>query len=438
MSLTKRVKGFVKVILGLQYGDEGKGKIVDSTASKYDVIARFNGGNNAGHTIEENGNKHVLHLIPSGIFHEEIKNVIGNGVIVNPVAFDEETTYLLKQGINPKKNLHVSNRAKLMTWIHPFLDKAGEVRCGKDKIGTTGRGIGPGYKDARARTAPLVGNIFSADFEKRLEKFELEQMIELETYKQFGYEVSMEEMCVAKAQWFKSLEKMKEFNICDTSYLLRKELEKGSHILAEGAQSVMLDIHFGDYPNVTSSDTITSGVAVGLGVPISSIVSVGGVIKAYSTKVGGGKFIARMEDVTVKKAFQEEGNEKGSTTGRPRECGWLDLFALDYAIYLSDTTKVYMNKVDVCPAKRIKVITGYKGKDGKVMKSYPQDLNEVTSLVTKEFDGWGDKKFDPHDIKTFPVELLNYLNFVNNEISKFGARLAYIGTGPDRNDYVKW
>lgn len=446
MTIVKKVKGSVTVLLGLQYGDEGKGKITDSMASKYDIVGKFNGGDNAGHTVEENGKKHILHLIPSGILHRQIKNVIGNGVTINPVSLMKELDDLfhVSRGAPLPSNLFVSDRATLLTWIHPLLDRAEAMRCGKDDIGSTGRGIGPSYRDDRGRQGLRVGdiknNLPDFIFSAKIKKVEEYQMADLKKYEKFGYVIDEFAVKRLKEQWFKDLEKMRELNICDTSHLLKLELEKGSKILAEGAQSVMLDIHFGDYPNVTSSDTITAGVAIGLGVPISSIVSVGGVIKAYSTKVGGGKFLAKMENEEEEEAFRKDGVEFGASTGRPRACGYLDLFQIKHAIYLSDTSKVYMNKADICPAsvKTIKVITGYLDKNGKLMESYPLNLNDVVGFVKVEFNAWGNKKFDKHKIQTFPIELLNYLNFIDSELSTVGARLTYVGTGPDRNDFVKY
>jgi adenylosuccinate synthase len=334
-------RGFIDVVVGLQWGDEGKGKNIDQLLSSgiYGAVARFQGGANAGHTLKLGKTTFIGHIIPSGCLHKNIELYIGNGVVVDANSLISEMSQLKSLGFNVAPRLYISNRAKLVSYLHPFLDQAEEHRRSKLKnklgarIGTTARGIGPVYGDARARRALSIGDILLPDFEKKeliLSKFHMNL---LNMYKEkYGFEIDFKKIKEAKEKWHKAVKKIKKLKIYDLSSLIQKRLKEGKKILAEGAQAVMLDINFGDYPNVTSSNTLPASVCLGLGVPHTYLRNIYGVIKAYTTKVGGGSFPARIKDEALEKLFQNAGQEFGSTTGRPRMCGWLDLFALRYAI----------------------------------------------------------------------------------------------------------
>lgn len=430
----------VDIVVGLQYGDEGKGKVIDSLVKrkKYEVVYRGQGGNNAGHTIEFDGKKLVLHLLPSGVACEGTKNIIGNGVVINPVALIQEVTELAAQGIK-KIKLYISERAKMVTYLDVFLDKAEELRL-KNPIGTTQKGIGPSYRHARGRQSPLIGHILFPNFKTKMKEYETLLLAELRMYKD-GYGISFpeNEIATAREKWFIALEEMKKFDIRNTSFLLRNEIKKGSKVLAEGAQAIMLDFDFGDYPSVTSSNTLPAALCLGVGVPHTMIRKVYGVMKApYLTKVGGGHFISRIEDNVVESKFQEMGKEFGASTGRRRDCGWVDLVALKYAIELSAVTEIYLNKIDVCPVDEIEVITDYLDQNGKKIKSYPFDLTSVVTKKTRKFKGWSKHKFEGTDPKKFPLELQDYINYLDSELSTVGARIVYVGTGPCTRDFVKW
>jgi len=316
------------VLLGLQWGDEGKGKVVDVLAPKYNTVARFQGGPNAGHTLEFDGIKHVLHQIPSGIFRSSIKNVIGNGVVLDPVIFRNEIKKLDPFNINFKDNLWISNKAQLILPTHRLLDAAYEKSKGNEKIGSTLKGIGPTYQDKIARLGLRVGDIFYGNFKEKYQKLVDAHKTILEFYK---YDYELEE---AEKTFFEAIEYLKTFNVSSTEYLINKELKAGKSVLAEGAQGSLLDVDFGSYPFVTSSNTMTAGVCTGLGVAPNSIQKVYGIFKAYCTRVGGGPFPTELHDEDGK-ALQKIGNEFGATTGRPRRCGWLDIPALKYVVMIN-------------------------------------------------------------------------------------------------------
>ncbi|OGJ10788.1 hypothetical protein A2456_02645 [Candidatus Nomurabacteria bacterium RIFOXYC2_FULL_36_19] len=429
-------------VVGLQWGDEGKGKNIDELLSSgvYSAVARFHGGANAGHTIKSGKLTFIGHIIPSGCLRKNIELYIGNGVVVDVVSLINEIHQLKDLGFDVKNRLYISNRAKLVSYLHPFLDQADEHRRSKGgaKIGTTSRGIGPVYSDVRARKALLIGDILLPDFEQKQKTLSEFHMNLLNMYKdKYGFEINIEKINKAKAKWQDGLKELKKLQICDLSFLIQQRLNAGKNILAEGAQAVMLDIDFGDYPNVTSSNTLPANVCLGLGVPHTYLRDIYGVIKAYTTKVGGGTFPARIKDEALEKAFQKAGNEFGATTGRPRMCGWLDLFALRHAIGLSGVNRIFINKADICLSEKVKVVTGYK-KAGKIMKEFPLYLSEVSDVATEEISGWGGENFGVNDKKKVSKELGSYLKYIKSKLADLGVKIISVGTGPDRDHFFKW
>ena len=433
-------KGFIDVLVGLQWGDEGKGKNIDELLSSgiYSGVARFQGGANAGHTLKCGDVEFIGHIVPSGCLREGVELYVGNGV-VDIVSLVKEIKELKNLGIDVVDRLYISNRAKLVTPLHSFLDQAEELYRSKggDKIGTTSRGIGPAYSDSRARRGMVLGDILFPDFNQKLENLSTLHMDFLKMYEKSGFEIPTEKITEAKTKWNEALEEVKKLKICDLSALVQQRLSEGKNILAEGAQGIMLDIDYGDYPNVTSSNTLPANVALGLGVSHRVIRDVYGVIKAYTTKVGGGDFPARIKDMEVEKLFQDAGHEFGATTGRRRMCGWLDLCAIRYAIGLSGTNKIFINKADICPIDKIKVVTGYT-KNGKKIEDFPLRLSEVTDVVTEEMAGWGGSNFGVSDQEKATPALLTYLKYVEEKLSNFGVEIVSVGTGPDRENTFKW
>ena len=436
-------RGFVDVVVGLQWGDEGKGKNIDELLSHkvYSGVARFQGGANAGHTLKCENKTFIGHIVPSGCLQKNIELYIGNGVVVDVISLIKEISELKKFGFNVIPRLYISNRAKLVSYLHPFLDQAEEFyrnNKGEKKVGTTLKGIGPTYADVRARRALLIGDILLPDFkikERNLSEFHKNF---LNMYKKkYGFKFSETEIKKAKIKWQSAIKKLKKLQICDVSYLVQKRLKEGKNILAEGSQAVMLDIDFGDYPNVTSSNTLPANVSLGLGVPHTYIQTIYGVIKAYTTKVGGGDFPARIKDASLEKLFQDAGGEFGSTTGRPRMCGWLDLFALRYAIGLSGANKIFINKADICLTNKIKVVTGYKHA-GEKLKEFPLYLNQVTDVVTEEMPGWGYANYGVRNKEKISLELSSYLKYVENKLSDLDVKIVSVGTGPDREHFFNW
>jgi len=428
------MKGKVDVLLGLQWGDEGKGKEIDEMLSQYDAVARFQGGPNAGHSYKYKGTTIVGHLMPSGSLHEHIDLIVGNGVVLSPYLFMKEFFDLLSKGIDVSKRLYISERTKLLTYLHPYLDAAEEVRLGKQAIGSTLTGISPGYQDFKGRKISMVGDILRRDFYESSAKFLHYQMCLLEMYhSEFGYEIPYKEIAQKKIEWFGAIEEMKQFNICDVSELLRKKLAAGEKVLAEGAQGVMLDNDFGDYPFCTSSNTLTANACLGLGFPHTAIGKVYGVIKAYTTKVGGGSFPSRMKNPDTENLFREAGHEYGATTGRPRMCGLLDLVALKYAVYLSGIDGLFINKVDICPVDTIQVVTRYLDTNNKPIANFPLHLEDVNDVETLDFDGWGNRAEGVDDVRYLPDELIYYINYLESEL---GVNVISLGTGPERGQSV--
>lgn len=419
------------VILGLQWGDEGKGKIVDVFAPRYDIIARFQGGPNAGHTIEFDGKKFILHTVPSGIFHPEKQNVIGNGVIIDPYILMQEIDMLHSAGLRPEENLMISRRAHLILPSHRLLDAALEASRGSQKIGSTLKGIGPAYTDKYGRSGIRTGDIRGKGFEsyyKEIRKRHLETVhhynFDQETYLVDGLPFSKYE-----ERWFESLGKLDRFRFIDSEFFLNGSLAAGKTILAEGAQGSLLDIDFGSYPYVTSSSTITAGVCSGLGLPPHSIGRVYGVFKAYSTRVGGGPFPTELHDETGNR-IRQSGNEFGSTTGRPRRIGWLDLPALKYSVMLNGVSQLIMMKADVLNfLDEIQVCHSYET-DGEQGDRLPFDLGSADIRpVYETLAGWNSPVGGCRSFSDLPENMSRYIAYIERAV---GLPVAIISLGPDR------
>jgi adenylosuccinate synthase len=417
----------VDVLLGLQWGDEGKGKIVDVLAPKYDVVARFQGGPNAGHTLEFDGIKHVLHQIPSGIFREKTRNIIGNGVVLDPIVFKTEIEKLAKFNMNVKANLFISKKATIIIPTHRLLDQAYEKAKGDQKIGSTLKGIGPSYQDKIGRQGLRVGDILSPEFEAKFKKL---TDIHFEILKNHTIEFNWPEL---EKQFFEAVTFLKGFNLIDSEYFINDELNKKSSVLAEGAQGSLLDIDFGSYPFVTSSNTVTAGACTGLGIAPSKIGEVYGIFKAYSTRVGSGPFPTELLDEEGEK-MRKEGNEFGSTTGRPRRCGWIDLPSLKYSIMINGVTQLLMMKADVLSIfPVIKVCTHYKLADGSITEALPYEfVNQKIVPVYTELPGWGTTLSGTKE-SDLPINLMAYVSFLEKSL---GVPISLISIGPDRSQTI--
>lgn len=418
----------VDILLGLQWGDEGKGKIVDVLSPKYQVVARFQGGPNAGHTLEFDGIKHVLHQIPSGIFHSNIKNIIGNGVVLDPAVFKKEILSLEKYKIDFSKNLFLSKKTQIIIPSHRLLDAAYEKSKGDNKIGSTLRGIGPAYQDKIARQGLRVGDIISGNFKEKYERLVSVHKTILDFYK-FEYDLPSLEK-----DFFEAIEFVKKFNIVDSEYFINQCIKNNETILAEGAQGSLLDIDFGSYPFVTSSNTMAAGACTGLGIAPAHVGKVFGIFKAYCTRVGSGPFpteLLNAEGETLRK----EGNEFGSTTGRPRRCGWIDLPALKYAIMLSGVTEMLMMKADVLNSfKEIKVCTHYKLADGSLTDMLPYDLcDQNYEPVYKTMKGWNCSLAGISSYDRLPAELAEYISFLESQLN---VPITVVSVGPDRTQTI--
>ncbi|MDX5346032.1 MAG: adenylosuccinate synthase [Hymenobacteraceae bacterium] len=414
----------VDILIGLQWGDEGKGKIVDVLAPTYDIVARFQGGPNAGHTLLFEGTKHVLHQIPSGIFHPHITNIIGNGVVLDPIVFKVEMDKLADRGVDAAKNLYISKKTQLILPSHKMLDKVQEEALGDKKIGSTLKGIGPTYQDKIGRSGLRVGDILLPDFKERYEKAVARHRKIVEFYGQTLEITEMEE------QFFAALDYLRTLKLADTEYMINDALKAGKKILAEGAQGSLLDIDFGTYPFVTSSNTLVAGACTGLGVAPRHIGEVYGIFKAYCTRVGSGPFPTELHD-EVGEEIRKAGNEFGSTTGRPRRCGWVDLPTLKYSIMLNGVTQLNMMKADVLDAfDEIKVCTHYKLADGTVTDEVPYllDAEDITP-VYETVPGW---KADVTEISSYndlPENFLKYIQFLEKELN---VPISIVSVGPDR------
>ena len=416
----------IDILLGLQWGDEGKGKLVDALSPGFDVIARFQGGPNAGHSLEFNNIKHVLHLIPSGIFHSDKLNIIGNGVVIDPAVFKKEIDELKPYTTDLQKRLVISSRANLILPTHRILDAAYENQKGITKIGSTLKGIGPAYTDKTARSGLRVGDILRPDFK---EMYLASTKKHLSILKNYGYDFDLNEF---EKGWFEGIELIKEFRILNTEYLVNDLASEGKRILAEGAQGTMLDVDFGSYPFVTSSNTISAGACTGLGISPKRIGEVFGIFKAYCTRVGSGPFPTELNDETGH-TLRNTGKEFGATTGRPRRCGWLDLPALKYSIMINGTTKLFMTKADVMSGfKTIKVCTSYKI-NGKEVTELPFGNEELIEPVYTELPGWHQDITDIRNYDQLPSELKGFVAYVENYC---GVPVTLISVGPDRKETI--
>ena len=425
----------VDVLLGLQWGDEGKGKIVDVLTPNYDVVARFQGGPNAGHTLEFNGIKHVLHIIPSGIFHAEKLNVIGNGVLIEPCIFKKEISDLAAKGVDATKNLYISKKAHLILPSHRMLDAANEQAKGNAKIGSTLKGIGPAYTDKIARTGLRVGDIMAVDFREKYELLKCQhlQMAHTLKFDIADFQIDGWHIDEYEQMWLASLDTLKQFHLINSEYFINRCLDEGKRVLAEGAQGSMLDIDFGTYPFVTSSSTITAGVCSGLGVAPSRIGRVMGISKAYCTRVGAGPFPTELFDETGTRLC-ELGHEYGATTGRPRRCGWIDIPALRYACMLNGVTELFVTKPDVMnDFDEVKMCTHYKI-DGKQTDEIPFEFNEVEikpQLIS--YPGWKQSLAGIDSYNALPQPLLNYLAELERVT---GVPIRAVSISPDRKDVL--
>jgi adenylosuccinate synthase len=416
----------IDILLGLQWGDEGKGKIVDALSPAYDVIARFQGGPNAGHSLEFNNVKHVLHLIPSGIFHPGKLNIIGNGVVLDPAVFRREINKLGLPVSELKKRLMVSKKAHLILPGHRLLDGAYESAKGNSKIGSTLKGIGPAYTDKAGRNGLRVGDILRKDF-RTLYKEHLECHFSILRNYDFKFDINEYE-----SGWFEGIELLKEFNLINSEYLVNSLLAEGKHILAEGAQGTMLDIDFGSYPYVTSSNTISAGACTGLGVSPKQIGEIFGIFKAYCTRVGSGPFPTELNDETGEK-LRKTGCEFGATTGRPRRCGWLDLPALKYSLMVNGVTKLFITKADVMSGfKTVKVCVAYNI-NGKETTEIPFEQDEPLQPVYHEFPGWAENISSIRDYSALPQTLKQYIEFIEYQTQ---VPVTMISVGPDRKETI--
>lgn len=415
----------VDVILGLQWGDEGKGKVVDVLTPHYQVVARFQGGPNAGHTLEFNGEKYVLRSIPSGIFQGDKVNVIGNGVVLDPILFKEEAEALARSGHDLTERLYISKKAHLILPTHRVLDAAFEAAKGSSKIGTTGKGIGPTYTDKISRNGVRVGDIF-LDFKKIYEVAKARHENILES---LGYNYDIDEL---ERQWFEGIEYLKKFRIIDSEHEINRFLAEDKAILAEGAQGTLLDVDFGSYPFVTSSNTICASACTGLGIGPNRIGEVYGIFKAYCTRVGSGPFPTELFDETGE-ALCRLGHEFGAVTGRKRRCGWLDMVALKYAIMVDGVTKLIMMKADVMnDFDTIKVAEAYEI-DGRRVTEFPYDIQDDVKPVYREFKGWKTDLKQVRRYEDFPAEFKTYVEYIERET---GVPVAIISVGPDRDETI--
>ena len=417
----------VDVILGLQWGDEGKGKIVDYFAPNYDVIARFQGGANAGHTLYVNGQKVVLHQIPSGIFHEDKINLIGNGVVLDAVTLKKECEKVASMGIDYKKNLYISERAHLILPTHRALDKASELAKGNEKIGSTLKGIGPAYMDKTGRNGLRVGDLLDKGFISQYIKIRLKHQRLLDSYN------FQEDISTWEDEFFESIELLRDFKIVNGEYFINDKIQQGKKVLAEGAQGSMLDVDFGTFPFVTSSSTISAGVCTGLGIAPQKIKDVYGVSKAYCTRVGSGPFPTELNDETGE-LIRKIGSEFGATTGRPRRCGWIDLVALNFACMINGVTKIIMTKTDILDSlPELNVCTGYNV-NGEEKNYVPFQMTQVKiDPIFKSFAGWETDITAMSKYDELPENMKNYIDYINKYLK---VPVKFISNGPGRDQII--
>jgi adenylosuccinate synthase len=418
----------IDVILGLQWGDEGKGKIVDFLATEYDIVARFQGGPNAGHTLVFDGNKYVLHTVPSGIFRPHLINLIGNGVVLDPIVFERELRSLEQSGVAFHDRLLLSRKAHLILPTHRWLDAASEAHKGAAKIGSTLKGIGPTYMDKTGRNGMRIGDINLPNFMERYNALKTKHLELLKIYPSIEFDLE-----AAEQAWFASLDTLRSLQMVDSEYYVADALAKGKRILAEGAQGAMLDVDFGTYPFVTSSNTMTAGVCTGLGVAPQKIGRVIGICKAYCTRVGGGPFPSEQDNATGER-LRQLGFEFGSTTGRARRCGWIDLPQLRYTLLLTGTTEICMTKIDVLNAfEQIEAVTEYQY-DGKVTRDLPFDLchTEVTPTLSV-YKGWQTHLDEATTFEELPEAAQVYIHALE---AYLGVPIKMISTGPEREKLI--
>lgn len=416
----------IDVVLGLQWGDEGKGKIVDVLANSYPVIARFQGGPNAGHSLHFEGKKFVLHTVPSGVFRKNTVNIIGNGVVIDPIIFREECREIEAMGVPVRERVMISKKAHLILPTHRIIDAASEASKGASKIGSTLKGIGPAYMDKTGRNGVRVGDTLAPDFRKRFEALKQKHISFL---KQFDYEYDAQEK---EAEWMEAVEYMKSFPLIDGEYTVNHYLSDNKKILAEGAQGSMLDVDFGSYPFVTSSSTTCAGVCIGLGAAPGKIGKVYGIFKAYCTRVGSGPFPTELNDSTGEE-LRQKGFEFGATTGRPRRTGWLDLVALKYAIMLSGVNELIMMKADVLDSfDTIKAAVAYRV-NGVETNQVPYDTYARIEPVYKEFKGWKKDLSSIRKEEELPFEFMTYVRFIEKELN---VPVTIISLGPDREQTI--
>lgn len=419
----------VDVILGLQWGDEGKGKIVDYFAKNYDVVARFQGGPNAGHTLYVGDKKIVLHQIPSGVFHEGVSNLIGNGVVLDPVTLKREAATVASFGVDLKKNLYISERTHLILPTHRALDKAAELSKGEGKIGSTLKGISPAYMDKTGRNGLRVGDLLNKNFTTSYIKLRLKHQRLLDNYN------FPEDIGAWEEEFFECLDFLKTLNIVNGEYFINNQISGGKRVLAEGAQGSMLDIDFGTFPYVTSSNTISAGVCNGLGVAPQKIKEVYGVSKAYCTRVGSGPFPTELEN-EVGEELRKIGSEFGATTGRPRRCGWIDLVALKFACMINGVTSIIMTKADVLDAfEDLEICTAYKI-NGKNVEEVPFQMERVKiEPVYTKLKGWKTTSSVFKSKDELPGAMNDYVGYITNYLS---TPIGYISNGPGRDQIVKF
>ena len=418
----------IDVVLGLQWGDEGKGKVVDVLTPAYKVVARFQGGPNAGHSLQFDGESFVLHTVPSGIFREGSMNIIGNGVVVDPVILMEEIRQIEATGVDTTHKLKISRRAQLILPTHRMLDAASEASKGKSKIGSTLKGIGPAYMDKTGRNGLRFGDVLCDDFLDRYNVLKAKHMGMLSLYP--GFEFNLDEY---EAKWMQAVQDLKRFPFIDSEFEVNKYIDEGTPILAEGAQGSLLDIDFGSYPFVTSSNTLASGACTGLGVAPGKIGKVYGIFKAYCTRVGSGPFPTELFD-DMGEFLRREGHEFGATTGRPRRCGWLDMVALRYAVMMNGVTELIMMKSDILDSlDTIKVAVAYK-RDGLVLDSYPYDGGVDVEPVYEEIKGWKSDICNIRDYEKLPSEFKDYVSYIEKHT---GCPVTIISVGPDRDAIIR-
>lgn len=423
----------VDVLLGLQWGDEGKGKVVDVLTPRYDAVARFQGGPNAGHTLEFDGKKYVLRSIPSGIFQDGQTNIIGNGVVLDPVLFKEEAQALEASGVELKKVLKLSRKAHLILPTHRMLDAAGEKAKGDAKIGTTGKGIGPTYTDKISRNGLRLGDVENAD--TAAEKYASHRDAHLARLSAMGCEVNPEELAQKEAEFLSALEYLREFDIVDSEFVVNNLLKEGKKVLCEGAQGTMLDVDFGSYPFVTSSNTVCAGACTGLGIAPNKIGDVFGIFKAYCTRVGSGPFPTELFDETGKK-IRDLGHEYGAVTGRERRCGWIDLVALRYAIMINGVTKLIMMKSDVLDDfPTIRACVAYKV-NGKETRNFPFSIEADANVepVYVDIPGWQTPMTAITSEEQFPKQFKDYIAFLEKELE---TPITIVSVGPDRTQTIE-